>query len=253
MKKMRLDMALAERGLAASRARARDAILRGCVYVDGVKCAKPGQIVARDMALTLDDPAAAYVSRAALKLAAGLDRFAFDPAGLTILDLGASTGGFTQVLLERGAVHVLAVDVGHGQMAEQLAADQRVSLLENLNARDLSAEHLVQAGLADRTVGGLVCDVSFISLKLALTAALALAAPGAWGVFLIKPQFEVGRKHIARGGLVRDPAVAQKSVDDIANWLAADQNWRVLGVEPAPLRGADGNQEYLLGAQKGHA
>lgn len=252
MTKMRLDTALAERGLVASRARARDAILRGCVYIDGVKCAKPGRFVTRDITLTLDDPAAVYVSRAALKLAAGLDRFALDPAGLTILDLGASTGGFTQVLLERGAAHVLAVDVGHGQMAEQLAADRRVSMLENLNARDLGAGHLAQAGLPGRSVQAIVCDVSFISLKLALPASLALAAPGAWGVFLVKPQFEVGRKHIASGGIVRDPVVAQASVDDIAGWLV-EQNWRVLGVEPAPLTGADGNQEFLLAAQKGHA
>ncbi len=251
MTKKRLDVALVERGLAASRARARDAILRGCVCVNGAVCGRPGRIVSTGMALTLDDPASAYVSRAALKLAAGLDRFALDPDGLGILDLGASTGGFTQVLLERGAAHVLAVDVGHGQMAEQLAADMRVSLLENLNARDLNEDHLARSDGSSIRVQAIVCDVSFISLRLALPAALSLAEPDAWGVFLIKPQFEVGRPHIGRGGLVRDPGVAQKSVDGISCWLTADQNWTVLGVEPAPLAGADGNQEYLVAARKG--
>lgn len=251
MIKKRLDVALVARGLAASRARARDAILRGCVRVNDVTCAKPGQIIAADTALALDDPAAAYVSRAALKLAAGLDRFALDPHGLAALDIGASTGGFTQLLLERGAAHVVAVDVGHGQMAEPLATDGRVSLLENLNARDLSADHLLQPDGSRMHIQAIVCDVSFISLKLVLPPALSLAEPDAWGVFLIKPQFEVGRDHIGRGGIVRDPDAAQKCIDDIDDWLTANQNWTVLGIEPAPLTGADGNQEYLIAAHKG--
>ncbi len=247
MTKQRLDTALVERGLAASRARARDAILRGCVRIGDTVCRKPGQLVVEGESLALDDPASAYVSRAALKLIAGLDSFGLSPEGLSVLDLGASTGGFTQVLLERGAAHVVAVDVGHGQMAGTLRGDPRVTLIEKRNVRDLEREHL-----AGRPVQAIVCDVSFISLKLALPAALALAEADAWGLFLVKPQFEVGREHIGKGGLVRDPARARAAADDIAAWLASDHGWRVLGIEPAPLAGGDGNQEFLLAARAGH-
>lgn len=247
MTKQRLDTALVERGLAASRARARDAILRGCVRVGDAVCRKPGRLVGSGETLVLDDAASAYVSRAALKLIAGLDRFRLSPEGLTVLDLGASTGGFTQVLLERGAAHVIAVDVGHGQMAAALRDDPRVTLIEKLNVRDLDPRHI-----DGRPVQAIVCDVSFISLKLALPAALALAEPDAWGLFLVKPQFEVGREHIGKGGLVRDPERARAAADDIAAWLAGDQGWQVLGVEPAPLAGGDGNLEYLLAARAGH-
>jgi 23S rRNA (cytidine1920-2'-O)/16S rRNA (cytidine1409-2'-O)-methyltransferase len=246
MTKLRLDVALVERGLAASRARARDAILRGCVRVAGEACRKPGQIVAADTPVLLDDPASAYVSRAALKLAAGLDQFRLSPEGLSVLDLGASTGGFSQVLLERGAACVIAIDVGHGQMAPELSGDERVSLMEKLNARDLTRDHL-----GGRKIDAIVCDISFISLRLALPAALALADPGAWGLFLVKPQFEVGRAHIGKGGLVRDPERARQCVADMADWLAGEQGWTVLGSHPAPLAGGDGNQEYLLAARKG--
>ena len=246
MTRVRLDVALVARGLAASRARARDAVRRGCVRVDGRLAEKPGQLVADATPVTIDDPAAAWVSRAALKLVAGLDRFALDPAGRTVLDLGASTGGFTQVLLQRGAGHVIAVDVGHGQMAEALVGDPRLSLMEGLNARDLARDHL-----AGRRVEAIVCDVSFISLRLALPAALSLAEPGAWGLFLVKPQFEVGRQHVGSGGLVRDLKRAQQCVADIAAWLAAGQGWSVLGHMAAPMTGSDGNQEYLLAARKG--
>lgn len=246
MTKSRLDVALVDRGLAASRARARDAVLRGCVSVDGAVSLKPGQIVAGETAIALDDPASAYVSRAALKLIAGLDHFQLSPEGLSVLDLGASTGGFTQVLLERGAAHVVAVDVGHGQMADALSADERVSLIEKLNARDLAREHL-----GGRTIGAVVCDISFISLRLALPPALALAHDKAWGLFLVKPQFEVGRAHIGKGGLVREPERARQCVAELADWLAGDQGWTVLGSHPVPLTGGDGNQEYLLAARKG--
>jgi 23S rRNA (cytidine1920-2'-O)/16S rRNA (cytidine1409-2'-O)-methyltransferase len=248
MTKLRLDVALVERGLAGSRARARDAVLRGCVRVDGDICRKPGQPVTDDNEIVIDDPASTYVSRAALKLIAGLDHFGLSPEGRSVLDLGASTGGFTQVLLERGAAHVIAVDVGHGQMAEALCGDCRVTLMEKLNARDLTPRHL-----AGRRVDAIVCDISFISLRLALPAALALAEAGAWGLFLVKPQFEVGRAHIGKGGLVRDTEQARHAVDEIARWLAEDQHWRILGHHPAPLAGGDGNQEYLLAALKENA
>jgi 23S rRNA (cytidine1920-2'-O)/16S rRNA (cytidine1409-2'-O)-methyltransferase len=239
----RLDEALVAAGLATSRSRARDAILRGAVTVDGAPAEKPGQLVAERAALALDDPAAGYVSRAALKLIAGLDHFGFDPDGRTALDLGASTGGFTQVLLERGAARVVAVDVGHGQMAPALAADPRVVLKEGLNARDLSA-----ADLAGEWIEAIVCDVSFISLRLALPPALRLAEPGAWGVFLVKPQFEVGPEGIGKGGLVRDAAAAEAAARGIADWLAGEPGWQVVGLAPSPIAGGAGNREYLLGA-----
>ena len=203
-------------------------------------------MVDRTTAIAVADAASAYVSRAALKLAAGLDAFGFEVSGLSALDLGASTGGFTQVLLERGAAHVTAVDVGHGQMREKLAADPRVTLLEGLNARDLERRHL-----GGRSIEAIVCDVSFISLKLALPPVLGLAEPGAWGVFLVKPQFEAGRAALGRGGVVSDPAVAEAAVHDIARWIEAEQGWRVAGVVPSPIEGGEGNREFLLGARRG--
>ena len=240
---MRLDEALVAAGLAASRSRARDAIRRGTVSVDGLPAAKPGQLVAADAALAVVDPAAGYVSRAALKLAGALDCFGFETAGRTILDLGASTGGFTQLLLERGAARVIAVDVGHGQMVPALAADPRVLLKEGLNARDLTAAHL-----GGHRIEAITCDVSFISLRLALPPALALAEPGAWGVFLVKPQFEVGPRLLGKGGLVRGHAAAETAARDLADWLSAEPGWRVAGLEPSPIAGGAGNREFLLGA-----
>jgi 23S rRNA (cytidine1920-2'-O)/16S rRNA (cytidine1409-2'-O)-methyltransferase len=242
---MRLDEALVAAGLAPSRARARDMVLRGAVSIDGRPADKPAQRIGPAEELSVNDPAARYVSRAALKLAAGLDAFGFDPGGLTILDLGASTGGFTQVLLERGAAHVIAVDVGHGQLDPALAADPRVSVLEGVNARDLTEAHLGGRGL-----GAIVSDVSFISLKLALPPALALAERGAWGAFLIKPQFEVGRALVGKGGIVRDPVVARQAAEAIAAWLADATDWRAVGLLPSPLAGGDGNLEFLLGARR---
>jgi 23S rRNA (cytidine1920-2'-O)/16S rRNA (cytidine1409-2'-O)-methyltransferase len=244
--RMRLDEALVAAGLAPSRARARDMVRRGGVLVDGQPADKPARPVAPTAKLAVADPASAYVSRAALKLLAGLNAWGFSPAGRVVLDLGSSTGGFTQVLLERGAAEVIAVDVGHGQMHPSLSRNQRVLPLENLNARDLTAAHL-----QGRRIEAITADLSFISLKLALPAALSLAAPRAWGVFLVKPQFEVGRGHIGKGGIVRDSAVALAVVDEIAAWLAAVQGWQVAGHIAAPLAGGDGNQEFLLGACRG--
>lgn len=236
----RLDELLVLRGAFATRSRARDAIERGTVRVDGRQAVKPGQSVAATAVIEVDDPARRYVSRAALKLIAGLDHFGLDPAGAHALDIGASTGGFTQVLLERGAAHVTALDVGHGQLDPALAADPRVTVLEGLNARDLDAAHL--AAPPDF----LACDVSFISLRLALPRALELARPGAKGVFLIKPQFEAGREAIGKGGLLRDPAQGLRIAEALRTWLDAQAGWRALGLHPSPIAGGEGNEEFLL-------
>ena len=242
---MRLDEALVAAGLASSRARARDMVLRGTVFIDGERAVKPARQVAPAEELSVEDPAARYVSRAALKLLAGLEYFGFNPDGVTALDLGASTGGFTQVMLERGASHVIAVDVGHGQIEPALAADPQVTLHEGVNARDLTRAHL-----GGRRIDAIVSDVSFISLRLALPAALVLAEPGAWGVFLVKPQFEVGRGIIGKGGVVRDPAVARQAAEDISEWLGRSPDWQIAGLLPSPLAGGDGNLEFLLGARR---
>jgi 23S rRNA (cytidine1920-2'-O)/16S rRNA (cytidine1409-2'-O)-methyltransferase len=234
-----------ERGLVPTRARARDAILRGHVTVAGALADRPAQNVHDDADIRLDDPAAGYVSRAALKLAAALDRFGYSPEGRVALDVGASTGGFTQVLLERGARKVLAVDVGHGQLDPTLAADPRVVSREGLNARDLTAGDLGEP------VEAIVADVSFISLKLVLPPALGLAADDAWGVFLVKPQFEVGRAALGKGGIVREAALAERTAAEIADWIATEVSWTVDGVVPSPIAGGDGNREFLIGARRG--
>ncbi|AZO31592.1 MULTISPECIES: TlyA family RNA methyltransferase [unclassified Mesorhizobium] len=243
--RQRLDELLVERGLFASRSRARDAIERGTVTVDGAVARKPGQSVVPDCLVAIDDPAQAYVSRAALKLIAGLDHFGLDASGSEALDIGASTGGFTQVLLERGAAHVTAIDVGHGQIHPDIAGDPRVTVIEGLNARDLTA-----ADLGGHIPDFLVCDVSFISLKLALPPALALAGEGARALLLVKPQFEAGREAIGKGGLLKDPGDAEHVAVDLRDWLAAVSGWRVLGLHPSPIAGGDGNREFLLAAIK---
>jgi 23S rRNA (cytidine1920-2'-O)/16S rRNA (cytidine1409-2'-O)-methyltransferase len=240
---LRLDQALVERGLVKSRARARDAIRRGHVTVDGAPAAKPAMAVAPGAALAVADPASAYVSRSALKLVAALEAFGYDPAGRVAVDLGASTGGFTEVLLQRGAAHVFAVDVGHGQMHPRLAGDSRVTVLEGVNARELDRSHVAAPFSA------VVCDVSFISLRLALPPALALAEPGAFLAALVKPQFEVGRAGIGKGGLVRDPAEGEAAAAAIAAWLPA-LGWQVDGLVASPIAGGDGNREYLVGARR---
>jgi 23S rRNA (cytidine1920-2'-O)/16S rRNA (cytidine1409-2'-O)-methyltransferase len=242
--RLRLDLALVARGLVSTRAKARDAILRGCVSVSGRIATAPSAPVAADAEIFVDDPAGRYVSRAALKLIAGLDRFGYAPEGRVVLDVGASTGGFTEVLLERGAAKVYAVDVGQGQLHPRLRDDPRVVNIEGVNARDLLPAHIAEP------VGAVVADVSFISLRLALPPALALAAPGAWGVFLVKPQFEVGRAHVGKGGIVREAALARQAAEDIAAWLAAEMGWTVDGLVESPITGGDGNREFLLGARK---
>ncbi len=243
--RQRLDQLVAERGLAASRARARDAILRGHVTVDGRPVAKPSLAVSIDAVVTLNDPAADDVSRAGLKLKAALDAFDFDVAGRTALDVGASTGGFTEVLLRRGATHVIAVDVGHGQMHPRIAADPRVTSIEGLNAREMTSDDI-----GARPFSVLVADVSFISLRLALPPALHLAELGSIAAILVKPQFEAGREAIGKGGLLRDPSSAEAVAQGVGDWLAAQDGWSVLGLVPSPIEGSDGNREFLLGARK---
>ena len=243
--RQRLDELLVARGLFPSRSRARDAIERGTVTVDGVIARKPGQTVRADCLIEVDDPAQGYVSRAALKLIAGLDYFGLDPAGSEALDVGASTGGFTQVLLGRGAAHVTAIDVGHGQIHPDIAGDPRVTVIEGLNARDLSA-----ADLADRIPDFIVSDVSFISLKLALPPALAIARSGAKAIFLVKPQFEAGREAIGKGGLLKDPYDAARVAGLLQDWLDGVPGWRSLGLHLSPIEGGDGNREFLLAGIK---
>ena len=238
MSRERADVLLVARGLAESRARARALILDG--KVAGVT--KPGQLLDAGAALQLAEPDHPWVGRGGLKLAAALDHFRIDPAGLTGLDVGASTGGFTDVLLARGAVRVYAVDVGHGQLHPRLAADPRVVSLEGVNARDLDAE------LVPERPGIVVSDVSFISLKAALPRALERAAPGAALVALVKPQFEAGRERVGKGGVVRDETVRQAVRDETVRWLEAEMGWRVGGVTDSPVAGSDGNREYLLAA-----
>jgi 23S rRNA (cytidine1920-2'-O)/16S rRNA (cytidine1409-2'-O)-methyltransferase len=235
-----LDQELEARGLLPSRARARDAILRGTVTVNGVVAAKPNQQVGAADTIALDDPAARYVSRAALKLVAGLDVGGINPAGRVCLDLGSSTGGFTQVLLERGATRVYAVDVGHDQLHESLRGNPRVVSLEGTNGRDLTRE------LIPEPIELIVSDVSFVSILKVIDAPLALAAPGADAVLLIKPQFEVGREHIGKGGIVTDDAATADAVLRITAHLA-QAGWAHRFALASPIAGGDGNREIVAG------
>ncbi|WP_182084689.1 TlyA family RNA methyltransferase [Aureimonas sp. ME7] len=241
----RLDILLADRGLLESRARARDAILRGCVRVDGVAATKPGQPTDPAARIEIEDAASTYVSRAALKLIAGLDAFEIDCRDRQALDVGASTGGFTQVLLERGAASVVSLDVGHDQLHPSLRADPRVRNIEGLNARALT-----EADLAGAAIDLVVSDVSFISLKLALPPALTLAQAESHAVLLVKPQFEAGREAIGKGGLLRDPAIGPDIADDLSRWFGSQPGWHSLGWHPSPIKGGDGNVEFLLAGRK---
>ncbi|HTW35979.1 MAG TPA: TlyA family RNA methyltransferase [Rhizomicrobium sp.] len=239
----RADVFLVERGFAASRAEAQAAIAAGQVRADGVTVAKPAQLLTETMHVDYAPPHT-YVSRGALKLIAALDEFSISPEGLVCLDIGASAGGFTEVLLERGAHKVFAVDVGHGQLREKLAKDPRVVVMEGVNARSLTAVSLPQAPQL------IVADVSFISLKLALSPALALAKPGARLVALVKPQFEVGRARLGKGGIVKSEADRRAACEDIQAWLVQEQKWLVEGTMESPIAGGDGNREFLVAAQK---
>ena len=238
--KLRLDEALVARGFYSSRARARDAVLRGTILVNGEPARKPSQNIYPEQVLAVADGAQAYVSRAALKLIHAMDHFKLEATGRRALDLGASSGGFTQVLLERGATEVIAIEVGHSQMMLQ---DQRITLLEGTNARDLTREHVPE------DVAIITCDVSFIPLHIALDPALDLVAEGAWLIALVKPQFEVGRAGLSRGGIVRDEELRLQACEDVKAYVAR-KGWRLLGLIPSPMEGGDGNEEFLLAAIK---
>ena len=239
----RLDLALVERGLVATRARAQGAIRAGHVRVGGKVARKPADPVGDADEIELLSLAHPYVSRGALKLVHALDFFALDPAGCNCLDLGASTGGFTEVLLERGAVSVVAIDVGHGQLAKEIAAGARVRPVEGLNAKDITRE------LIPEHISFIVADLSFIGLRKALPPALALAEPGATLIALIKPQFEAGPENVGKGGIVRDPALHERICGDISAWLGDEMGWRVLGFTESPIEGGDGNTEFLIAAR----
>lgn len=243
MTRHRLDELLVQRGLYSSRSRARDAIARGTVSVDGVVAAKPAQNTNPESRIEILDEARAYVSRSALKLKSGISFFNISVKDLNCLDIGASTGGFTQVLMEQGAAHVTAIDVGHGQFDTSLQSNPHITSIEGLNARDLTAAHL------KHKINLIVCDVSFISLKLALPAALALADSGTRLLALVKPQFEAGREAVGRGGIVSDPSEHARVCQEISEFLAAE-NWEVIGLTPSSLDGGDGNKEFLIAAVK---
>jgi 23S rRNA (cytidine1920-2'-O)/16S rRNA (cytidine1409-2'-O)-methyltransferase len=241
-KRMRLDQALVVRRLAPTRSRARDMIARGCVTVDGAIIRKSGHSIFEHAAIGVADTANPYVSRGGLKLAAALAAFGFNPEGRTVLDVGASTGGFTDVLLKAGALRVYAVDVGRDQLHPTLKADPRVVSLESTDARTLSREHIPEV------IHAVVADVSFISVTKVLPVALSFAVAGAWLVVLVKPQFEAGRRAVGKGGIVRDSAVREQAVAETRAWIAAQPGWSVVGAIPSPVAGASGNEEFLIGA-----
>ena len=243
--RMRADQALVERGLVESRTRAQALIMAGKVWSGDRAIAKAGDPVPEGAALEVRGQDHPWASRGGLKLDHGLRHFGLSPAGLACLDIGASTGGFTSVLLHGGAARVYAVDVGHGQLAWALRTDGRVVVMERVNARRLAADAL------DGPVDALVCDASFIGLRTVLPAPLACCAPGAWAVALIKPQFEAGPDQVGKGGVVRDPAVHAAVCERIVDWWGGLPGWTVLGVEPSPVKGPEGNTEFLVGARLG--
>ena len=241
-RKVRLDQLVTARGLAASRERARALILAGKVRVDGQVQAKAGWLARDDAAVSVDEPDHPYVGRGGLKLAHALDAFAIDPAGREVLDIGASTGGFTDVCLQRGARHVVALDVGHNQLDWKLRSDPRVTVIERTNARALTAGQLPEA---HRRFGLVTIDVSFISLRHILHVLPALLDDTGDVVALVKPQFEAGREDVEDGGLVRDPKVHERVIDEITQAAAAAGLTR-RGLTPSPITGAEGNQEFLM-------
>lgn len=243
MGKSRADQLLVDRGLAESRSRAQALILAGLVYAGERKLGKAGEQLAEDSALEVRGRDHPWVSRGGIKLAHGLDHFGWDVTGAVALDVGSSTGGFTDVLLQRGAAKVFAVDVGTNQLAWKLRQDSRVSVHEKTNARYLTA------GIVTEPVDILVCDASFIALAKVLDAALGLAKPGGRLLALIKPQFEAAREEIGKGGVVRDPAVHERVCMEVTAWLEG-RGWRVEGVARSPITGPEGNVEFLIAAEK---
>ncbi|MDP2378347.1 TlyA family RNA methyltransferase [Reyranella sp.] len=243
MAKTRLDVALVERGLAETRAAAQRLVMAGLVFSGERRLEKAGQGIGPDTALEVRGQPHPYVSRGGLKLEKALDHFVLPVSGRIALDVGSSTGGFTDCLLQRGAAKVYAVDVGTNQLAWKLRNDPRVVSMEKTNMRD------VTRALIPEPVELIVCDASFIGLRTVLPAALALAAPGAHLVALIKPQFEVGKGRVGKGGIVREPELHEEVCATISAWLAEQPGWRVLGVTESPITGAEGNKEFLIAAQ----
>lgn len=246
-RRQRADLLLVDLGLAPSRARAQALILAGKVFFGDVRVAKAGDLLPAGASLAVRGQDHPWVSRGGLKLDHALAHFGLSPAGLVCLDVGASTGGFTDVLLHHGATRVHAVDVGHGQLAWRLRSDPRVVVHERTNAR-----YLQESALGE-PVRAMVCDASFIGLRTLLPAALAQCSPTAWAVALIKPQFEAGPGLVGAKGVVRDPAVHEAVCRDIRDWWAALPGWRVLGIEESPITGPEGNREFLIGAAFGEA
>ncbi len=244
MGKKRLDQLLVERGLATSRTRAQALVMAGLVFSGESKLAKSGQTLAEDAPVEVRGRDHPWVSRGGIKLAHALDAFALDPAGATAMDIGSSTGGFTDVLLQRGAARVFAVDSGTNQLAWCLRQDPRVTVLEQTSARVLTPAEI------DAPCGWVVCDASFIGLAKVLERPLALAAPDCRLVALIKPQFEVGREEVGKGGVVRNSALHQRVCDDVREWLEGS-GWIVDGLTTSPITGPEGNVEFLIAARRG--
>jgi 23S rRNA (cytidine1920-2'-O)/16S rRNA (cytidine1409-2'-O)-methyltransferase len=244
MAKQRIDQLLVSRGLAESRARAQALIMAGLVFVGDRKVDKSGQQVAVDSELVVKGRDHPWVSRGGVKLAHAIDHFALDPAGAVAMDIGSSTGGFTDVLLQRGAEHVFAVDSGTNQLAWKLRQDPRVTVLEQTSARILTREQI------SRACDWVVCDASFISLAKVLERPLELAAPDCRLVALIKPQFEVGREEVGKGGVVRDPALHARVCSEVRKWLEGG-SWTVDGIVESPITGPEGNVEFLVAAHRG--
>ncbi len=236
-----------DRGLAESRAKAQALIMAGLVYTDTCKLEKPGAQVRPDTALMLKGKDHPWVSRGGLKLDHGLNYFGLDITSSTALDIGASTGGFTDVLLNRGAAKVYAVDVGNGQLAWRLRQDDRVIVHEKTNARYLTAEQIPEP------VHFLVCDASFIGLRTILPAGMELVAPRGQMIALIKPQFEVGREHVGKRGVVSDPLLHAMACNLVEDWIGNRPDWNVIGITKSPVKGPQGNTEFLLAARKNGA
>lgn len=245
MVKIRVDVALVERGLVESRTRAQALIMAGVVYSGETKISKAGHQIKDDTALEVRGKDHPWVSRGGLKLEKGLKEFSVDVNGAVMIDVGSSTGGFTDVALTNGAAKVYAVDVGRGQLAWKLRNDERVVVMEKTNARYLTGEEIPEP------VDMVVCDASFISLKTVLPAALSFVKPGGALIALIKPQFEVGRDNVGKGGVVRDPDLHASVCEDIRLWLDALPNWRAAGITESPIKGPEGNVEFLIYGRKG--
>jgi len=239
--KKRIDQLLAERGLAPSRARAQALVMAGLVFAGDKRVDKPGQQLAEDAAIEVRGRDHPWVGRGGVKLAHAIEAFQLDPRGAVAMDIGSSTGGFTEVLLEHGAAHVFAVDVGTNQLAWKLRTDPRVSVLEQTNARELTAQQI------NRPCEWVVCDASFIGLAKVLEVPLRLASPRCRLVALIKPQFEVRKGEVGKGGIVRDTDLHQRVCDEVREWLE-EGGWRIDGIIPSPITGSEGNVEFLVSA-----